>query len=132
PLRLGTGDEEFGGAFDEVVLPVLRQFAPEFVLVSAGFDCDARDPLGGLEVTPAGIAHMARALVELAGETARGRIVGVLEGGYDLGALVDGVHTVLSAFAGRSTDLPLQSGDARLAERVLGRVRGAHAPFWRL
>src|SRR4029077_20300705 len=89
PFPAGFGDQEFGRAFDELIMPICRQFAPEFVLVSAGFDCDIRDPLGGLAVTPAGIATMARACAELADECAGGRIVGVLEGGYDLEAIVD-------------------------------------------
>jgi acetoin utilization deacetylase AcuC-like enzyme len=133
PCPAGFGDAEFARIFDELVLPVLRQFAPEFLLVSAGFDCDARDPLGALTVTPAGIARMARALVALADEYAGGRVVAVLEGGYDLDALVDGTGVLLDALAGGSAPLPPpRSGDARRADPVLARVRAAHAPYWRL
>src|SRR5439155_333471 len=71
-----------------------------FVLVSAGFDCDHRDPLGGMEVTPAGFATMARACVGLAAECAGGRIAAVLEGGYDLAAIVEGVDATLAAMRG--------------------------------
>jgi acetoin utilization deacetylase AcuC-like enzyme len=132
PFPAGFGDAEFERAFDEVVLPVCRQFAPEFVLVSAGFDCDYRDPLGGLQVTPAGMAAMARRCVDLADETAGGRIVGMLEGGYDLDAIVEGVDVVLAAMRGAATVPPPATGDARHAERVLARVRAAHAPYWTL
>ena len=130
PFPPGFGDAEFVRAFDEVVLPICRAFAPDFVLVSAGFDCDRRDPLGALQVSPAGIAHMARGLRALAEETAAGRIAAVLEGGYDLNAIVDGVDETLAAFRGRDRDVPLATGDARNAERVLARVREAHAPHW--
>jgi acetoin utilization deacetylase AcuC-like enzyme len=130
PFPPGFGDAEFARAFDEVVLPICRAFAPDFVLVSAGFDCDRRDPLGALQVSPAGIAHMARGLRALAEETAAGRIAAVLEGGYDLNAIVDGVDETLAAFRGRDRDVPLATGDARNAERVLARVREAHAPHW--
>jgi acetoin utilization deacetylase AcuC-like enzyme len=133
PCPAGFGDAEFARVFDEAILPVLRQFAPQFVLVSAGFDCDGRDPLGGLRLTPAGIARMARALVDLAHEQAQGRIVAVLEGGYDLGALVDGVGVLLDALEGGTAPLPAaHTGDARRADAVLARVRAAHAPFWEL
>jgi acetoin utilization deacetylase AcuC-like enzyme len=132
PFPAGFGDREFERAFTEVVVPVCRQFAPEFVLVSAGFDCDIRDPLGGLAVTPAGIAAMARALTALAEEYAHGRIVGVLEGGYDLDAIVDGVDTLLAILRGDRRPVPLATGDGRRLDPLLERVRATHAPYWRL
>jgi acetoin utilization deacetylase AcuC-like enzyme len=131
PFPPGFGDAEYALAFREVVRPVCRQFAPDFVLVSAGFDCDRRDPLGGMEVTPAGFAAMARACVDLAEECAGGRIAAVLEGGYDLHAIVEGVDATLAAFRGGERVPPPQTGDARHAERVLARVRAAQAPYWR-
>src|SRR5207248_2906775 len=100
PFPAGFGDREYTRACTEVVLPVCRQFAPDFVLASAGFDCDHRDPLGGMRVTPAGFAAMGRACVELAAETAGGRIAAVLEGGYDLSAIVEGVDATLAALQG--------------------------------
>jgi acetoin utilization deacetylase AcuC-like enzyme len=132
PFPGGFGDREFARAFDEIVLPIARQFAPEFVLVSAGFDCDGRDPLGGLDVSPAGFASMAHACRALAEETAHGRLVAVLEGGYDLDAIDEGVATVLDVLQGASRKPALQTGDARRADLVLDRARAAHAPYWRL
>ena len=113
-------------------MPICRQFAPEFVLVSAGFDCDIRDPLGGLAVTPAGIATMAQACAELADECADGRIVGVLEGGYDLEAIVDGVDALIGALRGDRRRYDPLTGDARRADPVLDRVRAAQSPYWRV
>jgi acetoin utilization deacetylase AcuC-like enzyme len=127
PFPPGFGDAEFARAFDEVILPIARRFAPEFVLVSAGFDCDGRDPLGGLEVSPAGFAMMARACLRLADETAGGRVVAVLEGGYDLGAIDEGVATVLDVLQGGTAAPRLVTGDAHRADGVLARVRAAHA-----
>ena len=132
PFPAGFGDAEYVRAFDDIVAPVVRQFAPGFVLVSAGFDCDHRDPLGGMEVTPAGFATMARACVGLAAECAGGRIAAVLEGGYDLAAIVEGVDATLAAMRGAEHAPPPVTGDARRAERVLARVRAAQAPYWRL
>jgi acetoin utilization deacetylase AcuC-like enzyme len=130
PFPAGFGDAEYARAFDEIVLPICRAFAPDFVLVSAGFDCDTRDPLGAMDVTPAGFARMAQACRTLAEETAGGRIAAVLEGGYDLSAIVEGVDETLAALRGHEHDLPLATGDARHAERVIGRVRAAQAPYW--
>ncbi len=99
PMPAGCGDDEYLLAFDEVVLPALRRFAPDFVLVSAGFDSHRDDPLGEMFVTGAGYARMTRALMAAAETTARGRIVFVLEGGYDLDGLEEGVRAVLDALA---------------------------------
>jgi acetoin utilization deacetylase AcuC-like enzyme len=132
PFPAGFGDAEYARAFEEIVAPIVRQFAPGFVLVSAGFDCDHRDPLGSMAVTPGGFAAMARACVELARECAGGRLVAVLEGGYDLGAIVEGVDVTLAAMNGTRTAPPLATGDARRADRVLARVRALQSPYWRL
>ena len=132
PFPAGFGDQEFARAFDELIIPICRQIAPEFVLVSAGFDCDIRDPLGGLAVTPAGIATMARACAALAVECAGGRIVGVLEGGYDLEAIVDGVDALIGALRGDRRPHDPLTGDARRADPVLDRVRAAQSPYWRV
>jgi acetoin utilization deacetylase AcuC-like enzyme len=75
---------------------------------------------------------MARACAELADECAGGRIVGVLEGGYDLEAIVDGVDALIGALRGdRRPHHPL-TGDARRADPVLDRVRAAQSPYWRV
>jgi acetoin utilization deacetylase AcuC-like enzyme len=132
PFPAGFGDAEFARAFDEVIIPIARQFAPDFVLVSAGFDCDGRDPLGGLNVTPAGFTMMGTACRRLAEETADGRLVAVLEGGYDLDAISEGVATVLDVMQGGRETTNLQTGDARRADAVLARVRAAQSPYWHL
>ena len=131
PFLAGFGDHEFARAFDEIILPICRQFAPEFVLVSAGFDCDVRDPLGGLVVTPAGVTAMARACVAVAEECAGGRLVVVLEGGYDLEAICDGVDVVLAALQGACNVPALVTGDARRIDPVLERVHAAQSAYWR-
>ena len=80
--RGGLGDAEYDAAFDLVLLPLARAFDPDLVLVAAGFDAAAGDPLGGMSVSPRGYAHMTRRLLTLA----RGRAVLALEGGYNVGA----------------------------------------------
>jgi acetoin utilization deacetylase AcuC-like enzyme len=95
PLPAGCGDAEYMRAFYDVVIPAGKKFEPEWILVSAGFDPHRRDPLGGMEVTEAGFAGMARLLLELADQYAGGKIAFLLEGGYDLTALRRSVAAVL-------------------------------------
>src|SRR5438094_963784 len=102
------------------------------VAVAAGFDCDHRDPLGAMAVTPAGFTAMAQACTQLAGESAGGRIAAALEGGYDLRALVEGVDAVLAAMRGTGGSAPPVTGEARRVQAVLARVRATHAAYWRL
>jgi acetoin utilization deacetylase AcuC-like enzyme len=129
PCPAGFGDGELGAVFDELVGPALRRFAPDFVLVSAGFDCDGRDPLGGLRLTPAGIAKMARVCADAAREVAGGRLVAVLEGGYDLEALSDGVRTVLQEWQGGDQPVPAPvTGDGRRAAPLVEHLQRLHAP----
>jgi acetoin utilization deacetylase AcuC-like enzyme len=95
PLPAGCGDEEYLRLFRDIVAPTAEKFAPDWILVSAGFDPHQRDPLGGMNVTEAGFAAMASLLVDLAERHAGGRIALLLEGGYDLQALKHSVAAVL-------------------------------------
>jgi acetoin utilization deacetylase AcuC-like enzyme len=83
-LPAGAGDAELLRAYREQLIPAARQFRPEFVLISCGFDAHENDLLGGLAVTTAGFAELTRIVRDIAGEHAGGRLVSVLEGGYNL------------------------------------------------
>jgi acetoin utilization deacetylase AcuC-like enzyme len=96
-LPSGSGDAEYLAAFDHVIVPALLAFKPDLVLVSAGFDAFEHDPLAGMRVTFAGFAAMARRLRSVADRVAHGRIVAVLEGGYDLDGLAGGMTQTLAA-----------------------------------
>ena len=87
PQRAGSGDAEWLRDFENVLAPALEDFAPQFVLVSAGFDAHRDDPLSSTRVTEAGFRRMTEVLLDVARRHAAGRLVSVLEGGYDLGAL---------------------------------------------
>jgi len=87
PLPAGTGDDGYRGALDEVVLPALTDFAPDALIVSAGFDAWRDDPLGGMRVSEAGYAEWGRLLGEWAAEVCAGRALVTLEGGYDVAAM---------------------------------------------
>jgi acetoin utilization deacetylase AcuC-like enzyme len=91
PLPPGTGDEGFLGALRDELLPAAEAFRPDFVLVSAGFDAHRSDPLANLEVSTEGYAEATRIVCDLADRLAAGRLVSVLEGGYDLDALAESV-----------------------------------------
>jgi acetoin utilization deacetylase AcuC-like enzyme len=87
PLRAGDGGDRFRAAFENVILPRLTTFAPELIVISAGFDAHKRDPLANLQLVEDDFAWVTRKLMELADKTAQGRIVSTLEGGYDLEGL---------------------------------------------
>jgi acetoin utilization deacetylase AcuC-like enzyme len=91
PLPPGAGGAQFRRAMETQVLPALDDFAPELVIVSAGFDAHAHDPLAQLELTEADFAWVTHALCDLADAHAGGRLVSALEGGYDLEALAASV-----------------------------------------
>jgi acetoin utilization deacetylase AcuC-like enzyme len=87
PLRPGDGGEQFRAAMETRILPRLAAFGPELIVISAGFDAHMRDPLANLELGEADFGWATRKIMEVADKTAQGRVVSVLEGGYDLEAL---------------------------------------------
>jgi acetoin utilization deacetylase AcuC-like enzyme len=89
PLRAGDGGEKFRAAFETVILPRLRAFRPELVVISAGFDAHTRDPLANLNLVEADYTWVTQKLMDLADDSAGGRIVSLLEGGYDLQGLAN-------------------------------------------
>jgi len=97
PFPAGTAGDTFRAAFDELVIPVIERFAPDWLFISAGFDAHRDDPLAGLGLTAGDYADLARRLQSLV--PAR-RVLVVLEGGYDLGALTRGVGATLSTLVG--------------------------------
>ncbi len=97
PLRAGDGGDKFREAFETVILPRVAAFAPEFLVISAGFDAHMRDPLANLNLVEADFGWATRKLMELADASASGRIVSVLEGGYDLQGLARSVAAHVTA-----------------------------------
>lgn len=87
PLAAYTGSAEFRRAMEVVILPATTEFAPEFLLISAGFDAHAADPLAALQLTEDDFAWATRKLMDIADTSCDGRVVSTLEGGYDLSAL---------------------------------------------
>jgi acetoin utilization deacetylase AcuC-like enzyme len=100
PLRAGDGGDKFKAAFETRILPRLTDFGPELIIISAGFDAHRRDPLANLQLIEADFGWATRKLMEVADRTARGRVVSVLEGGYDLEGLSQSVAAHVTALMG--------------------------------
>lgn len=97
PLRAGDGGLAFRHAIDDIILPRIEAFHPELVILSAGFDAHRRDPLGGLDLDEEDFAWVTRRVMDLAADCAGGRIVSLLEGGYDLAGLSSSVAAHVTA-----------------------------------
>jgi acetoin utilization deacetylase AcuC-like enzyme len=97
PLRAGDGGEQFREAFETVILPRLAAFRPDFIVISAGFDAHMRDPLANLNLLEQDFAWATQKVMEIADASAGGRIVSVLEGGYDLQGLAGSVAAHVGA-----------------------------------
>jgi acetoin utilization deacetylase AcuC-like enzyme len=103
PLPHGMERREYLERFDEAVMGAVSAFDPELILVSAGFDCLAGDPLGGLLLEPVDLHHMTRTVIDASPDTA-GRVVVVVEGGYVPRRAADGAVQVVRALAGLPPD----------------------------
>jgi len=97
PLAPMSGSGEFRSAMSETILPALRRFEPEFLLISAGFDAHADDPLAGLQFHEDDYAWVTGELLAVARECCEGRLVSTLEGGYNLEALAASAAAHVSA-----------------------------------
>jgi acetoin utilization deacetylase AcuC-like enzyme len=130
PLPAGCGDAEYLRLFESVVAPVCRRFAPQFVLVSAGFDAHLRDPLGGMRMSDGGYAAITRVLLRAVAEVAGHRCVAALEGGYDLTALAGSALRVIDELGGErlSEALPSPAADPHVVDPLIA----AHRERWGL
>jgi acetoin utilization deacetylase AcuC-like enzyme len=144
PVPPGSGDPEFIALVEHVAVPLTLAYAPELVLISAGFDAHRDDPLADCNVTDRGYATMAATISEVADELGVG-LGCLLEGGYDLGALARSVAATMQAIVDRPTgDAPGASADAAwpaapsaepadrgvVAARLVREARERLAPYW--
>ena len=126
----GSGSAEFREAWTSTILPTLRAFRPELIIVSAGFDAHRRDPLGGMTVTDEGFAMMAGVVSDLARRVAHGRLALVLEGGYDLQALDESVRACLDV--ARGVTPPEVAAASQAGERAVQRAIMTQRASWAL
>ncbi len=102
PMLAGQGDHAFATIFNQYLSPIAREYKPQLIILSAGFDTHQNDPLGGMRVTPKGFSYMTKVLLDLALELCQGRFLASLEGGYDLNGLREGTLAVLAEMLGHS------------------------------
>jgi acetoin utilization deacetylase AcuC-like enzyme len=100
PLRAEDGSAQFRSAFENVILPQLAKFSPELLIISAGFDAHHRDPLASINLRAEDFGWVTKKLMDLADTSAGGRVVSMLEGGYDLQGLKESVAAHVSALMG--------------------------------
>jgi acetoin utilization deacetylase AcuC-like enzyme len=129
-LPAGSTDADYAAAFDHVFLPALAAFEADLLIISAGFDAFEADPLAGMRVTRRGFAAMAQRLRYAADRWSGGRIMAVLEGGYDLEGLAGGMTATLDALVASATSAPaiapLPAPD-KLSRAAIEGTLGAHA-----
>ena len=128
PMPAASGDGAYARVYREVVEPIGRAFAPELVLVSAGFDAFGGDPLAPMALTAAGYSELTAVCLALAEGAAKGRAVFVLEGGYDLGGLAAAGGNVVRGLLGEPA--PRVTAAGQEADPLLAQYRRALAPFW--
>ena len=136
PLEVGAVDEDYRLAFSSIVVPVLRQFAPDLIILSAGFDAHERDPLAGMRLRTEAFGAMTADIRRVADECCAGRLVAVTEGGYDLRALSDSMKTVVGVLAAEtiadsSWPEPTKVAPTRGVAAVSA-VKSALGSFWNL
>ncbi len=131
PLPCGMGDEEYVAVFREILAPVVAAYRPELILVSAGFDISAGDPLGGMRVTPQGFAWLTGLALEMAA-ACQGRLVLTLEGGYDVEGQATSVAACLQALLGEPPGPPPPRAGVGRAGALLEAVRRVQAPYWKV
>ncbi|KAJ0064448.1 hypothetical protein NL108_006514 [Boleophthalmus pectinirostris] len=121
------GDADYIAAFHRVVMPIATEFNPDLVLVSAGFDAARGDPLGGYNVTPEGYAHLTHLLLTLAS----GKLVMILEGGYNLTSISESMAFCTSVLLGDPPPSILSPPPHHSAVATINEVIRHHAPFWK-
>ena len=131
PLEAGATDADYERVYG-VVVGMLRQFQPELILLSAGFDAHGDDPLGGMRLTASQFGRLTALVASVADECCDGRLVAVTEGGYDLTALSASLRSVVGVLDGSTAidDLPTAVGDTRRAEVSIAAARSHLDRFW--
>jgi acetoin utilization deacetylase AcuC-like enzyme len=124
---MGATDADYALVYSNAIVPILRQFAPHLMLISAGYDAHERDPLASMRVSTAGYAGIVRCLMKAAENTP---IAFVTEGGYDLGALAECLDASFAAIDGIDPK-PFPDASCARGERAMEAVRAVQAPFWR-
>jgi len=135
PLPPGLEDRAYATVFNELLAPIARQYKPEMIILSAGYDTHRDDPLGGMGVTGPGFSYMTKVLLDLAAELCANRFMACLEGGYSLHGLKEGVFATLSEMRGHSLlsdKMTMELSAAAYPIAALAETRMIAKRFWNL
>jgi acetoin utilization deacetylase AcuC-like enzyme len=134
PLEAGSTDGDYEEVFKALVIPVIDQFRPELLLISAGYDAHERDPLARMRLSTPGYAGLTKSLCDVADTHCHGRIVAVTEGGYDLTALKGCLESTIAVLDGAPVPHPAEPlRPATQRSRIaIAQVRSAHSKYWTL
>jgi len=132
PLRAGKTDRDYRFIYRHLLGPIAEAYEPGFILVSAGFDIYGGDPLGGMRVTADGFAALAAELKALADALCRGRLLLLLEGGYDRIGLTEGVRAVLLQLSGCAVPPAVPAEPSLETQKEIMPVFDAQKHFWPL
>ncbi|MEM2878357.1 MAG: histone deacetylase [Candidatus Hadarchaeales archaeon] len=126
PMKPGSGDAEYSSAFREIIVPIIDQFQPDMIAVSAGFDSHSDDPLTELDLSSESYGWMTNLIMDVAGKSCGGRVVVVLEGGYNLKAVSESAKNVVLALTGVKFRVPEPSDQLE----VVRELKGILARWW--
>jgi acetoin utilization deacetylase AcuC-like enzyme len=132
PMSAGATDADYEAAYSRLAFPVLKQFRPELILVSAGFDAHMDDPLAGMRVTSEYFGRLTRALADVADECCRGRLVAITEGGYDLAGLASSLRASIAALTESPPKHDAPSGPAPRGEAAITAVTPHVSKYWKV
>lgn len=131
PLSSGHGDVDYCNLFDEIIGPVCNEFKPQLIMVSAGFDIYYYDPLGGMKVTRNGFGAITSKIISIAENSCEGRLIHVLEGGYDLVGLAGGVVEVLNKMLASDKKINILESDKSWdLHNIINKVKQVHKNYW--
>jgi len=134
PLSGGQGDGDYLQIFERILIPISRQFKPQLILVSAGFDIYFQDPLGAMKVTPAGFARLTRSLLKAANESCEGKLIFILEGGYHLAGLEESAKAVLNELRGECLvpegETDKKDGESKYTDSQIDNIISVFKSFW--
>ena len=122
----------YEAAYNRVAIPVLQQFRPELVLISAGFDAHMDDPLAGMRLTSDYFGRMTRAIADVVDRTGQGRLVAITEGGYDLVGLATSLRASIGALAGEKSSDRTPEGPTPRGDATIKAVTPHLAKYWTL
>ncbi len=131
PLSTGMGDAEYIKIFQEILIPIAAQYKPEFILVSAGFDSYIDDAMGGMNVTAEGFARLTEIVINLSEQLCDGKLIFVLEGGYNLNGLWECTNKVFETLLNYNKTDSNNLTESTKADSTIDEIKKSYSQFWK-